>query len=230
MKLVTSPRYARFFSMLVMVLEREHTLWQMRSQYYEALDENQKQVRRLRHDMANHLQTLAALDGEESKDYLRQLIEMPAITGGQRFCENVVVNTVLGAKSALWEEAGIVAELKVHLPKDLPFADVDLASLFANCLDNAIEANRKLEPGQRTFRLVAKTTKGVFLLREENPLKELPQMQSGRIQTSKKDSKDHGFGLWGIEEISRRYGGTATASAEEGKFVLMVSIPCGAKE
>ena len=51
----------------------------MNQLYYESLERQQLEVRKLRHDMTNHLQTLAGLSGEEHKAYLDKLLDRPGI-------------------------------------------------------------------------------------------------------------------------------------------------------
>ena len=54
-------------------------LGRLNETYYRQMDQQQQQVRRLRHDMANHLTVLAALlksgEGEEAVSYLGKLKE-----------------------------------------------------------------------------------------------------------------------------------------------------------
>ncbi|PKM74020.1 MAG: hypothetical protein CVU91_02975 [Firmicutes bacterium HGW-Firmicutes-16] len=112
--------------------------------YYQNLEEQQFQVRRLCHDMANHLQAMSALKAPELREYLGQLIKSPAMECSQRFCENNVVNAVLAAKQQIMEQKEITADFFVVLPADLSVEAVDLCAVFANSLDNSIEACEKL--------------------------------------------------------------------------------------
>ena len=61
-------------------LERKEYFYQMRQQYYNAMERQQKEVRRLRHDMKNHLTALYGLSGEEEKSYLTELLNAPALS------------------------------------------------------------------------------------------------------------------------------------------------------
>lgn len=58
-------------------LETEKILWQSREQHYRSLEQTQFQIRRLRHDMANHLTTMAGLDDGGMRSYLESLITSP---------------------------------------------------------------------------------------------------------------------------------------------------------
>ena len=206
-------------------LEQEQSLWQLRTIYYQNLEQAQLQVRRLRHDMANHLQTLAGLSGETARTYLDQLIAYPAMNSGRRYCENEVVNTVLGAKVPQMEEEGIPWEIEASLPARLPVAEIDLCTLFANSLDNAIEACRNVRADRRYIHLGARTAQGLLALRIDNSRAGELIEQNGRLQTTKADSENHGLGLAAIRDIARRYGGSVVIDHTADKFTFLLSVP-----
>lgn len=73
-------------------LEQSSRLLEMNQLYYESLERQQLEVRKLRHDMTNHLRTLAGLSGEEHKAYLDKLLDRPGIKRNVQYCENPVIN------------------------------------------------------------------------------------------------------------------------------------------
>lgn len=206
-------------------LEQESRLAQVNQSYYKQLEQHQQYVRRLRHDMANHLQAMIAIPPEEIQPYLNQLLEDPTFKTGKSFCENKVVNAVLSAKISQMEQEGMDFDIKVSLPKGLPFADTDLCSLFANSLDNAIEACRKLSSKSKTISISSRADKGVFILSVQNPYQEKPKVKSGILISSKDDSENHGFGTLTIKEIAKKYGGSSTFTANESEFELLMYLP-----
>lgn len=206
-------------------LEEEQMLWQIRSQYYQGVEEAQQQVRRLRHDMANHFTALAGLDGESVHRYLNQLSCSPAMQKGVRYCENQVANAVLSAKLPMIEEEKIEYEWDVHLPDEISIMDIDLCAMLANGLDNAIDASLKLPEGRRIIKLNVVIDKGFFVLRLVNATDEIIQIKDGRVVTSKKEREFHGFGLTSIREIVVRYGGTVQLEYDGQEFCLLIMIP-----
>lgn len=206
-------------------LQNELLLWEVRSRYYQGLEESQQQVRRLRHDMANHLTALAGLSGESQRRYLEQLSCSPAMSAGQRYCENLVANAVLSAKLPLIEDGGIESRLDVRLPEKIPILDIDLCALLANGLDNALEASLKLPLPERKISLSAAVEKGFFVLRIANAANGAVKIRGGQTPTSKAEPEQHGFGLAGIKEIAERYGGTAEPESAEREFRLLVMLP-----
>lgn len=205
-------------------LEQSSRLAGLREVYYQGLQQHERQVRQLRHDMRNHLTVIQSLlergDTQEAVGYLEQMAGSPALQGIKRFCENESANVVLSAKAEAMEQAGITADFAVSLPKDLPVADTDLAALFGNALDNAIEGTQNAAVKKIILR--CRVDKGLLMLRLENPV-------GGEVHpdlsTTKADKSSHGFGIPGMREIAERYGGTLNASVKDGKFELMVCFP-----
>ena len=205
-------------------LEQAERLTGLREVYYQGLRQQETQVRRLRHDLRNHLTAVRGLleqgDEQGAIGYLDQIAGSPALRGTRRLCENEAANAVLTAKAEAMEREGVAADFAVSLPRDLPVADMDLCALLGNALDNALEGTR--DAGERRNTVRCKADKGLFMLRVENTL-------SGAVQpdlaTTKADKAAHGFGIPGMREIAERYGGTLDAGAREGAFELVVCLP-----
>lgn len=205
-------------------LERANQLSGLREVYYQGLRQQESQVRQLRHDLRNHLTVIQGLleksDTQGAIDYLDQMAGSPALQGRRRFCDNETANVVLSSKAETMERMGIEMDFAVSLPRDLSVADIDLAALLGNALDNAIEGVQNAENKKITLR--CRVNKGLFMLRLENPA-------SGEINpdfaTTKADRSSHGFGLPGMREIAERYGGTLNASVQKGTFELVVCFP-----
>lgn len=206
-------------------LEQEWTFSQINQAYYRNLEQEQLQIRRLRHDMANHLQVMAGLTPEKMKEYVEQLIHSPAMDQLQRFCANHVVNAVLSVKYLRMEQCKIRTEITVSLPAELPIAEVDLCALFANSLDNAIEACEELSEEQRYIKVKSQADKGIFVLQIQNSMKGNLKKTEVGFATSKKDTQQHGFGLSSIQQIVTRYGGALELKPVENEFEFMLYIP-----
>ena len=205
-------------------LEQAERLTGLREVYYQGLRQQETQVRRLRHDLRNHLTAVRGLleqgDEQGAIGYLDQIAGSPALRGTRRLCENEAANAVLTAKADAMEREETVADFAVSLPRDLPVADMDLCALLGNALDNALEGTR--DAGERRITVRCKADKGLFMLRVENTLGGAVQPD---LATTKADKAAHGFGIPGMREIAERYGGTLDAGAREGAFELVVCLP-----
>lgn len=211
-------------------LEQESMMAQMNQKYYEALEQQNFEVRRLKHDMANHLQALSALPEREKESYIQELLAGPAFDHSLKYCKEPVVNAVLGVKESLMRQKEIVFHSKVDIPEPLPLGKADICAVFGNALDNAIEACDKLAEKDREIFLESQMRKGLFVLEVKNPVRELPKREGDRFLSKKKDKKLHGFGLQSIREIVLRYGGGMEIQTEEGIFSLLLYLPLERQE
>ena len=211
-------------------LENAQRLAGLREVYYQGLRQQETQVRRLRHDLRNHLTVIRGLlengDEQGAVGYLDQIAGSPALRGTKRLCENEAANAVLTAKAEAMEREDAAADFAVSLPRDLPVADMDLCALLGNALDNAIEGSRG-SGAPRRITVRCKADKGLFMLRVENPL-------GGEVKpdlaTTKADRDAHGFGIPGMREIAERYGGSLDAGVRDGRFELVVCLPLPRQE
>ena len=205
-------------------LERSNQLAGLREAYYQSLQQQEIQVRRLRHDLRNHLTVLQGLleagDSEKTLDYLRQMSDSKALRRPRRFCDNETANVVLSSKIEDLEQEGILADVAVSLPQDLPVSDTDLCALLGNALDNAIEGSHGAAEQKVTVR--CKADKGLFMLQVRNPVGGCVRAD---LSTTKPDKTAHGFGIPGMREIAERYRGTLEAGVQNGQFELTVCLP-----
>lgn len=205
-------------------LEQSSRLAGLREVYYNGLQQQETQVRQLRHNLRNHLTVVQGLlekgNVQGAADYLDEMVGSPALQGVRRFCDNETANVVLAAKAEAMERAAITADFAVSLSSQLPVADTDLAALLGNALDNAIEGVENAEEKKITLR--CKVDKGLLMLRVENPV---GGFVNADLTTTKADKTSHGFGLTGMREIAERYGGTLNAGVKDGKFELVVCFP-----
>lgn len=205
-------------------LEQEVHLAGLREVYYQGIQREQVQVRTLRHDLRNHMTVLRGLleSGETEKaiGYLEQITDSSSLGGGKPFSDNETANVVLTAKAKEMRQRGIQGEFQISLPRNLLIAEMDLCALLGNALDNAMEAAEKST--DKTVRVRCRAEKGLFMLQVDNALAgdEKPD-----LSTTKKDKTAHGFGLLGMREIAKRYGGSFEVVAANGRFELVVCLP-----
>ncbi|MBP0968022.1 MAG: ATP-binding protein, partial [Oscillospiraceae bacterium] len=102
----------------------------------------------------------------------------------------------------------------------------DLCTVFANAIDNAIEACAKDESDtEKQIEIRSDFQQGFYQLRITNPVFEKVEIRHGnQIRTSKEDASLHGFGVANIVRTAQKYGGDAVMTAENGLFALEVSL------
>lgn len=196
--------------------------------YYEEIEKNQQTVRKLRHDMKNHLNIIGMLIADEktpeAKNYLTELNQEFAVTA-KSYCSNEVVNAVLNSKEQSAAEAQIRCEFQIDLAEDPQMEDIDLCALLSNTLDNAIEACRKIpEASERFLSVKARCQKGFFSYKVVNSKANEVTEENGCFITSKKDAGLHGIGLKNVKQIAAKYEGYVEVSYDEHSFTVVVMI------
>ena len=186
-------------------------------------------MRRLRHDMANHMMAIDGLLKEgkfgRAEEYINSLKSSPGMLSMKRWCSNDIINSLLAGKSAVMESSNISYNFKVSLPDNLPIEGLDICSLIGNALDNAIEASLKLNPEDRHISLNLIVQRGMFILNSVNSTPPVQGTKNGRFLTSKSDKSMHGFGLENMRFIADKYCGTMEIQTENNKFDLLVTLP-----
>lgn len=210
-------------------LEQQSMYEEMNRKYYESMEQQHFEIRRMRHDMANHLQTLSVLPEKEKEDYIRNLLDNTATIRNLHYCGDATVNAVLTVKASAMEELGIEFSYKMDIPTELALSKTDICALFANALDNAIEACKQLPEETRMIILESRMQKGMFALSVKNPVPEdatliRDEKQKGLFLTTKADYKNHGIGLKSMEDVVRRKDGKMEIQVQDGKFELFLFI------
>lgn len=206
-------------------LEQKSAYMNINRHYYETLENQQFEVRRLKHDMANHLQTLSSLPDSEKDDYIANLLNTTAFTQTVSYCGDSVINAVLSSKKWEMEQRGITLDLKLDIASPLPFEKMDTCSIFANALDNAIEYCTNLPADERSIHLESHVRKGLFVFQIRNRCLDEKHLGKNTLpDTTKSNTKEHGFGLKSIREIVLRHSGHMEIQTENGEFILFLYI------
>ncbi len=173
-----------------------------------------ERTKAFRHDIKNHL---AVLDGllssgklEEGKAYLQKLetasgsLSFPYQTG------NPVVDILLGEKLGLAKAKGIAAEISLLLPKSCEIDDFDLCVIFANALDNAIQACQAVK-GDRRIHIGAERQGDFYLLAFTNTCSDEPMPPMGT-------------GLANIRWVAEKYHGAMQTEKTGRTFSLNILL------
>lgn len=204
-------------------LEQQSLYAEMNQSYYESMSRQHFEIRRLKHDLSNHLHTLAFLPEEEKAGYITHLLESPGFTKRTDYCGDMTVNAVLSVKDTVMRENSIPLTVKLDIREDMPYEKADICVLFANALDNAIESCLALPEEKRFIELTARHQKGILAFSVKNPTK--GDRPKGLPSTTKSDKKRHGYGLRSIETIVQHYRGNMEIRTDNGVFELFLYLP-----
>ena len=179
--------------------------------------------------MNNHLAAVGGLleqeKTEEALEYLHGLYEHMQ-TGSRHFCANSIVNALLNLKYNAAVEAEIDTFFHISIDGMTEIDDISLCTLFANSLDNAIEACRKItDRNKRRLSLKARYSEsGYFSLEISNSKINPVSEKQGAFMTDKDNQKMHGLGIASMKEIVERYKGTIDIQYTEEVFTVVILI------
>ena len=190
--------------MQISVLDTQYDL--IESQYVRAQNfytENAK----LYHDIKHHLRALERLlqngDRREALAYIESVQEplqckmIPVHTGVD------IVDTVIYEAKEKAEQRNILLVVETPiLPSGLKLEDREFCVLFANLLNNALEAAKE------QIRLNIAITAGFLVIEMKNDYKEKPVVENNHfVSEREQDSLAHGWGIKIIEQIVEKYQG-----------------------
>lgn len=211
-------------------METDRLAQQFESRYAKRSTQAQEDIRRIYHDMKNHLLAIRGLDCQKQvSTYVDTLL-------GDLADFDACVSTGLSALDAVF-----LSE-KIHLARldqvqfsvcldleDLNFiAYVDLISIFGNAVDNALEAVHRLPPeAERVVLLKSSRFANAVIFRVGNPYAGELRWDGKRLLTGKANPEQHGIGLNSIVKAAERYQGSVDVNVdEEGHwFELTILLP-----
>ena len=195
--------------------------------YVNEVNEKYQQLRMLKHDMNNHLSAALMLlnEGrtEEAREYLKSLTEAADDLSLTKSTGIRALDMILWNKITLAREKNINLRIQLNDEySEIIQSDYEMCSVFANILDNAIEA-MMAEDYKTGIKLVTKRQQNMIYIYCENPYILLTrESENESYMTTKKDKENHGMGLKQIEHIAKKYGGTMKMDTAEGMFKIYV--------
>ena len=148
------------------------------------------------------------------------------------YCANSVLNTIFVEYSAKAKSRGIQIEIQVEKFLNVDFiSDADIVSLFGNLLNNSIEAAEQCCDGERIIKVcLYMGNQFILVFRIENTFKIKPNWQGNKLQTTKKESAQHGLGIGIARKLAHKYGGVLTLEEKNNMFVTILTISSKVRE
>lgn len=174
------------------------------------IEESQKKVQGLRHDMQHHVMTIRCLanDGETLKilQYLGGMADF--IKNPRSFVSsgNPDVDSVLNFMIQRATDLHIFVNTNIKIADNVGVDFFDLNVVLGNLLENAIESAK--ESIEKTINISLEYDRNVLYIEIENSYVYSNKLirKNGNIVTSKKES-GHGFGLQNVKLVVQKYNG-----------------------
>ena len=192
--------------------------------YQDSLDLIQMKYHDLKHQITG---LRAESDEEKRKKWIDSMENEIAAFENISRTGNQVLDTILAAKIFHCRKNHI----QITCVADGKLLDhmhvTDICSIFGNALDNAIEHVILIpDPEKRLIHLTVSAQKGFVFIKIENYCEaEISKNEEDLITTTKKDSKNHGFGLKSIRTAVEKYDGSVVFGVQQNWFELKILLP-----
>lgn len=191
----------------------------------------QEETRRFRHDIKNNLlcinDLLAQGKAEEGRKYLETLLGQVHSLSQKYVSGDEMLDSIISSKAHIMEKAYIDFSVEGVIAGELNIEAMDICSIFANALDNAIEASSAVNTEERFIKITIRSTSKLWLIRISNPV--IQNVDTKKLFkngfTTKKDKKHHGIGTFNIKRTVEKYGGVAEAECKDNIFSLEIVLP-----
>lgn len=195
---------------------------------YEDRLEMNTEIRKIAHDIKNHLYYLESTIGKnENKgsvylDKLKNRIER---------CENVVftkcdiLDVLIRGKCNEMDALKIQYDIDINFECGIFIEEIDIVAIFGNLIDNAIEACARIDSGDRKICIYCNRIEDFIALKVVNSSNNEYCFKNGKLTTIKYDKRNHGIGLMSVKETVEKYNGKYTYKIEEGYYTVNVVIP-----
>ncbi len=189
----------------------------------------QEETRAFRHDVQNNLSAISMLMEQgkytEAKQFLDDMCTEVSSFSPKIITGDEMLDSLISAKLPRMQENRIKLTINGTIDGGLGWKPMDICTVFANAIDNAIEASSKTDDGeQRYITMNIKKTSHQFLISIENNCSkdtDCEILMNGELHfTSKSDKSLHGYGLRNAKRIIEKNGGMMKIGCENKRFSL----------
>lgn len=194
---------------------------------YENTNEIHNKLRYVYHDLKNHMLCIKNYETkEEIISYINNLENQIIDFENFKNTGNKTLDIILGEKIYICKKYNIEFEDNINISKLKFIQNIDICAIFANALDNAIEACMNIDNEvEKRIEVKATYINGFAIIKFINTKVNDIKFVDERIKTSKDDNKIHGIGLASIKYIVSKYDGETIVNYSDNEFILKIMIP-----
>lgn len=189
-------------------------------QYYEEMEKNYNRSRKIIHDIRNHLHALEQSAKMEDSRYFEDVHGMLNSLGLKFYSDNKMLNIILNDKLKKFSPEQVECNLG-GISLDF-VSDMDMTTIFANLLDNAVEARE----GNPSFwvKIRGEQIQDFTVIKMWNPaLRTYEPGQSGK-------TGHEGIGLSNVRQAMGRYHGELKIECKDNIFSVTLVFPGQGRE
>ena len=182
-------------------------------------------VRKVQHDMKQHLTVMAGYleqnDNDACQTYIETLLPQVDQMGKLIRSDNAILDYLINSKLCSLKNTRVIISGSIGDLSDI--RDADLACLMGNILDNAIEAVEQVE--EKRIELLFSKQNSNRIIICKNTVKESVLKNNRELRTTKMSGDSHGWGHQIVEKIVSDYHGMIDYFEEFGMFGVQIILP-----
>ena len=188
--------------------------------FYTAVSSKIEEVRKMHHDIDNHLYTMKALINEgktkEASDYLSKIMENDEAKIRFPDCKNMIVTSYLTNKLEDLKAEGIELISDIHIPESLKIADPDLICILGNIVNNAQEAVADIDEKKIFLDVVYKEPYLTFSCKNH--------IGDHQVKERRIKELERGLGTSILEHLAKKYDGYFGHHIKEDTYLTNITI------
>lgn len=206
------------------IYEKEFALLE---QYMHERENLMRDFRVKRHDLKHQMLNLLSLLQEHKYEKLE--LDLQNLAELKPFNELFIINTqnsfidtLVNSKYTVAHEKGIIFNVNINVPVELPIAGEDLCVILGNALDNAIEAclRGKVENPCIMLKIIYDGENLIIIIKNTFDGK----INKGKYLTRKHDVQQHGVGIYSIKNTITKYKGTYNVEIKQNWYSLEIIL------
>lgn len=201
----------------------------MQYNYYLSIQESQNKVKKLYHDINNHMACIKSLynEKEDVDEYINSINKEMNDFQNEFNTENMILDIILNEKKVLCKKNNIDLFCDINFSKCKFIEMADVCAIFSNILDNAIEACNSIDSNiiYKNINIRGTVVKSYYVIKCENIKVNKVKIKNNKIFTTKKDKFIHGIGLESVKSSLKKYNGEFKVEDLENKFIIKIYIP-----
>lgn len=201
----------------------------MMEENYEQMIRMYKEKAVLIHDEKHHFQTIHELlcqgEYQSAINYAEKISGELERSESRLWSGHPMLDLILNIKINEAKKHLIDLDIKFDDMSGLVVDEIDICALISNLIDNAIEANLKIEwPDDRWIKFYGERKGDFWIINSSNPTIDKVKIEDGKPITSKKDKGVHGFGTESIRRVLDKYNGDVNYRTEDKRFAVTLLL------
>lgn len=188
--------------------------------------QSEQNLKILRHDMRHYSIMIDSLLDQRAYDEIRKIAghinEVVNENKVERYCENVIINTILMQMASQAKSFAIAMKLDVLITKQIPVNEYEFALVLANLLENAVFGTKNLEQGQKYINAKIRCTAEYLLIDMCNAYEKDIRFDSLTGLPKSEKGESHGLGMQSVLAFADTIGGNLDCYCENGQFRIIL--------